>query len=239
MSERCSAVLAAVHDTIGNELERMKGTDRRPLSLLDVGCWDGEATARYRHRLGGPARGIEIFPGPAAAARARGIEVAEVDLETQRFPWSNESVDVVIANQVFEHLKNVWLPLSEIARLLVPGGRLVFSVPNLASVHNRVLLAVGRQPTSIRTFGPHVRGYTLRQVIDFLTLDRFLAVERIVGVGFYPFPVALAKPLARLWASGSHTPVVVVRRIAPSGTRPPWAAHFADAQAAGEQTFYA
>src|SRR6058998_2525147 len=57
--------------------------------------------------------------------------------------------------QVFEHLKNVWLPMSEIARVLCAGGHLVFSVPNLASLHNRALLAFGRQPTSIRTFGPH------------------------------------------------------------------------------------
>ena len=87
-------------------------------------------------------------------------------------------MDVVISNQVFEHLKNVWRPMSEIGRVLREGGWLVLSVPNLASLHNRVLLALGRQPTSIRTLGPHVRGYTLGEMSRFVGLEGMLRVER-------------------------------------------------------------
>jgi SAM-dependent methyltransferase len=238
VSERCSRVLRAVQDTIAAELRALRRESGRPLSLLDVGCWEGDATVRYRDALGGPARGVEVFAEQAAVARARGIEVAEVDLEAQPFPWAEGTVDVAVANQVFEHLKNVWLPIAEMARVVAPGGHLVFSVPNLASLHNRVLLALGRQPTSIRTFGPHVRGYTHRQVGEFLTLGGFLEIRRVVGVGFYPFPATLASPLARAWTGASHTPVFIARRVAPLGVIPPWTALFEEAREAGEQTWY-
>jgi SAM-dependent methyltransferase len=239
MSDRCSRVLRAVHRTIESELQRLRQGVARPMRSLDVGCWDGEVTARYGEILGGPMLGIEVFPDQAALARSRDIEVAECDLETQSFPWSDGSVDLVVANQIFEHLKNVWLPMSEIARVVAPGGWLIFSVPNLASLHNRVLLALGRQPSSIRTFGPHVRGYTLRQANEFVSLGGFFDIVRTVGVGFYPLPADLSAPIAQLWPHASHTPVIVARRIAPAGAKPPWLTLHEEARSGSEQTYYA
>src|SRR5687768_1168348 len=107
MSKRCTAVIFEIFDAIDRELVRIRQRSGRALDVLDVGCWDGENTERYRRILGGSARGIEVFPEPAAMARARDVEVASVDLEADVFPWANESVDVVVVNQVFEHLKNV------------------------------------------------------------------------------------------------------------------------------------
>jgi SAM-dependent methyltransferase len=235
MSKRCSDVLFQISKAIDRELERARSDSSRPLNVLDVGCWDGENTERYRRILGGWSRGVEVFKDQAEKARNRGIDVAEVDLETGRFPWDDASVDVVVANQVFEHLKNVWLPMSEIGRVLAPGGMLVFSVPNLGSLHNRLMLGAGLQPSSIRTFGPHVRGFTYRQAKHFVEFDGYFRVMRAVGVGFYPLPAGAADWLANLWVSASHTPVIVAKRMAVAGTMPPWAAMLA----AGEQTFYA
>lgn len=233
MSDRCTAVLHELRHTIERELAALRARAGRPLSLLDIGCWDGDATERYRAILGGVARGAEVFASEAATARTRGIEVAEVDLESQPLPWDDGSADVVVANQVFEHLKNVWLPMAEIARVLAPGGTLIFSVPNLASLHNRAMLALGLQPSSIRTFGPHVRGFTYGQAREFLEHGRYLRVDRALGVGFYPLPARLAAPVARSWTAACHTPVFVATRVAPLGTTPPWRA-----LQQGEQTYY-
>ena len=136
----CSQVLAEVDRSILEYLRHLSVGGERIAQLLDVGCWDGAATQRYAERLGAAARGIEIFDAPARSARQRGIDVAVLDLERQPFPWLDSSVDLVIVNQVFEHLKNVWLPMSQVFRVLRVGGRLIVSVPNLASFHNRVLL---------------------------------------------------------------------------------------------------
>lgn len=238
MTQRCSDVLDHVHRAIQDELRLLRERAGTPLSLLDVGCWDGIPTAAYLRILGGRAHGIEVFPEQAALARAKGIETAEVDLETGTFPWGDASIDVAVVNQVFEHLKNVWLPISEIARVLRPGGHLVFSVPNLSSFHNRVMLAFGFQPSSIRTFGPHVRGYTYRQMRQFVTFGGCFAIERVRGIGFYPLNATLGAPFASMWKGGCHTPVIVARR-APTERHDPWLANARQEPLVGQQTHYA
>jgi len=147
-----------------------------------------------------------------------------MDLERDRFPWADQSIDLVVCNQVFEHLKNVWLPMSEIARVLRTGGHLVLSVPNLASLHNRALLAFGRQPTSIRTFGPHVRGFTLGEVRAFLSAGGIFRIRRITAVGFYPLPAAWARPFAALLPGAAHTSILWVQKMA-HASEWPWAAY--------------
>ena len=237
----CSEVLAEVQAAILDRLAApglvtARGGDQP--RLLDVGCWDGTATARYAAVLGAEPHGIEIFPGPAAEARARGVQVAALDLECEPFPYADATFDVIVINQVLEHLKNIWLPLAEMYRTLRPGGVLVASVPNLASLHNRVLLAGGVQPTSIRVRGPHVRGYTVREFTALLGLGGVLTVEAVHGVGFHPLPPRVGAPLARLWPGASHTPVYVARKRVER--RPdPWTAYRAAEDAAGVQTSYA
>src|SRR2546426_9847761 len=113
MSKACTAVLAEVQETIVRVLENLARDGESISTLLDVGCWDGEATVRYAGVLGCKAHGIEIFPSEAAQAQRRGIVVAQVDLEEDPFPWDAGAMDIVVANQVFEHLKNIWLPMSE------------------------------------------------------------------------------------------------------------------------------
>ncbi len=237
MSRLCSGVLVEVRIAIERLVGQLPRGTAEKTRLLDVGCWDGEATVRYAQRYGAVALGIEVFEGPAAEARARGVEVASLDLETQAMPWPDDSVDVVIANQVLEHLKNIWLPMGEMFRVLRPGGALILSVPNLASLHNRVLLALGLQPTSIATFGPHVRGFTRREFERFVAYDGALAVERSLGVGFLPLMPPWTRPLSWLWPGGSHTLVVVARK---NCDRPaPWPAYLESERQAGVQTFYA
>ena len=237
LSSPCSQVLAEVSARLLERVRRLAARAPRPRRLLDVGCWDGVSTARYAEALGCAASGIEIHPESADRAVARGIDVARLDLERDPFPWDAGSMDVVVCNQVFEHLKNVWLPMSEIARVLRPGGTLLLSVPNLASLHNRVLLALGRQPTSIRTLGPHVRGYTFGEIRAFVALGGAFTIERTEGVGFYPLPAAATRALCALWPAASHTTIVTATRTA-STAAAPWQEWLARELGEGLQTAY-
>jgi hypothetical protein len=98
-------------------------------------------------------------------------------------------------------------------RVLRPDGYILISVPNLASFHNRILLALGRQPTSIRTFGPHVRGFSIPDLKKLVSLGGRFEIRQLIGVGFYPLPTRLAKPLARLWKGACHTPLLVAQKV--------------------------
>lgn len=231
--ELCSRVLDEVERKIEKVLRRVEQKD--PV-LLDVGCWDGEFSRRCAAVLGADrVLGVEVYETPARAAEARGLEVARVDLEAERLPWPDASVDVVLCNQVLEHLKNIWLPMAEMHRVLRPGGYAVLSVPNLASLHNRVLMGLGRQPTSIRVFGPHVRGYTWSEFHQLVEKDGAYSVEASRGAGFYPVPSPWSAPLSAVWRGASHTTVLLARK---TSDEPVWTRYIDDAVSGGMQTFY-
>jgi SAM-dependent methyltransferase len=227
----CSRVLVEVEREISRVMEGLGAA-----TFLDVGCWDGEFTQRCAELLGAERTlGVEVYEGPASAARARGVEVARVDLEASPLPYEDASVDAVLCNQVLEHLKNIWLPMSEMHRVLRPGGHAVLSVPNLASLHNRVLLALGHQPTSIRVFGPHVRGFTLREFCGLVERGGAYAIEDRRGAGFYPVPARVSGPFARAWTGASHTMVIVARK---ASAEPVWTDYLGAEVEGGMQTYY-
>lgn len=85
---------------------------------LDVGC--GENRQRFRDglaQLGYTPVGIDI-DGPSPDALA----------DAHRLPLLDSSVDVVMTSAVFEHLKNPHIAMSEIARVVRPGGLVVGSI---------------------------------------------------------------------------------------------------------------
>lgn len=207
----CETVHRALRQTITAALARHAPRDG---ALLDVGCWDGVGTVAYGEAC--RARrlyGVEVCEDQARAAESRSIEVARCNLEQPRLPWPDAAMDVVVCNQVLEHLKNIFTVMDEIVRVLRPGGIFVVSVPNLSSLHSRIMLLLGLQPSMIRVFGPHVRSFAHGEFKHFLTATGRLEIVETVGLGFYPLPAtAVGNWLARLWPSASHTPVIVLRK---------------------------
>lgn len=220
MSSRCDDVHASVHREIRLLAERAGRAGAR--SLLDVGCWDGRRTVEYASAAGiqlADTRGVEFFPEMARMA-GRAFTCHRVDIERDALPFEDETVDLVVCNQVMEHCKDIFRPLDEIHRVLRTGGHLVFSVPNLGSLHNRLMLAAGLQPSSIRVLGPHVRGFTHRATSELLSLNGRFEIERVVGVGLYPLPARVGDRVALRMPGISHTTITLARRNSASG--PGW-----------------
>jgi SAM-dependent methyltransferase len=191
-------------------LKKIEGSKQR---LLDVGCWDGEFTKMYGDTLQTKENhGLDFFEAILDIARARKIQAHKIDLETELFPYSNDTFDVVVCNQVLEHLKQVYLPVSEIHRVLKVGGYAVISVPNLAASHNRALMLFGRQPATIRIMGPHVRSFTMHAFTQFLCHNDLFRCKQIAPVGMYPFPERIGSAFSRLLPSLCHTPVWLLQK---------------------------
>lgn len=213
----CSQVIKKIYEITYVELARLNLSPE--LYILDIGCGEGEATAKYGKIVGSEKIfGIDIFDSVLIQAQSRGIKGFKVDLERDNFPFEDNFFDLVICNQVFEHLKQIYRPISEIHRCLKPKGVLVFSAPNLASLHNRILLLFGRQPTSIRIFGPHVRGFTFTALKDFLTYSELFEIMKVIGIGFYPFPMNVGGfLLGKIFISMSHTLMFILRKTNKEG----------------------
>lgn len=143
---------------------------------------------------------VEAYAPYVEKLSLQGIQVYSLNIEKDSFPFNDESIDVVIANQVLEHTKELFWIFHEISRVLPVGGKLIIGVPNLASLHNRLLLFLGRQPSPIQSASAHVRGFTKHDLKRFVTLcfPGGYILDAFRGSNFYPFPPLIAKPLSAL-----------------------------------------
>ena len=170
--------------------------------VLDIGLgegWDLENIRKGAENTKLSLFGIECYEPNAIIARQKGIEVASVDIERQSLPFGDASMDLIVANQIIEHTKEIFWIFSEIARVLKPGGACIVGVPNLASLHNRIALFFGMQPTTIELLGPHVRGITAPSFKNFITYGDYFQVSATSGANFYPFPSPIGAYLGKVF----------------------------------------
>jgi SAM-dependent methyltransferase len=150
-----------------------------PQRVLDAGCATGYVAALL-HRLGHDVTGIELNPAMAAQARAHGVRVLEHDLE-EPLPLPDQCMDAAHVCEVIEHLFDTEGFLREIHRLLVPGGLLILSTPNLNSLANRIRVLCGRPLPMWGAFpddrhGTHVRVLNKAKIVELLERTGFQVV---------------------------------------------------------------
>lgn len=109
---------------------------KRP-RVLEVGCGIGHNLAAFR-RFGCDVVGVEPSSAAVRFARERfGLDVREAYLEDADLDGS--SFDLVVIDNVLEHLPDPVGTLQLIADLLVKGGRIFVDVPNLNAWEGRLL----------------------------------------------------------------------------------------------------
>lgn len=80
-------------------------------------------------------------------AYTRKVPVYRVDIETTPLPVEDETFDYVICGEVIEHLeRDPMFMMSEINRVLKPGGVLVMTTPNVVSSHGIARMLNGEEP---------------------------------------------------------------------------------------------
>jgi SAM-dependent methyltransferase len=154
---------------------------------------------------------VDVKPERFRATIARlGLDVTRCDVETEAVPFAADSFDVILFNELFEHLRiDPVFTMREVHRVLKPGGQLLLSTPNLRSfrgIRNLVLRNQGhavsegvyRQYEKLQTLGHmgHVREYTTREVVEFLERVGFAVARILFRGGHGRGPVGLAERLA-------------------------------------------
>lgn len=99
-----------------------KGTGR----LLDIGCNEGRGLAIYAQN-GFTVEGLELNDRASAVARKKGLAVHSATLE-QFVP--DALFDVAVLSNVLEHSLDPSQMLSDVRRILKPGGQVWISCPN-------------------------------------------------------------------------------------------------------------
>jgi SAM-dependent methyltransferase len=165
-----------------------------PRRVLDVGSADGPSVG-WLHQHDGLHVTLDIDP--------RGLTAGGVCGSALVLPFADNSFDVVGAFDVIEHCEPESLALSELARVLAPGGTMMISVP-----------AYQWAWSSFDDINGHHRRYTRRRAVaavqaSGLRIDR--ATYAFAGV----FPLFAAQRLVtrmieKLRRRGTATPADVV-----------------------------
>jgi ubiquinone/menaquinone biosynthesis C-methylase UbiE len=99
---------------------------------LEIGAGTGYFTLNLMQAgLIGQATCSDISPGMlqtlAANARRLGLEVATQPADAERLPFPDESFDLVLGHAVLHHIPDLPRAFSEFARVLAPGGTVLFA----------------------------------------------------------------------------------------------------------------
>ncbi|PHJ54986.1 methyltransferase type 11 [Nostoc linckia z18] len=107
------------------------------LRVLDIGCGEGYCSRELRRRGAAQVHGIDLSQSMIEAAIVQEVENAlgisyEVGCATNLKQFNNGELDLVVAVFLFNYLTIAQTQecMTEVARVLRPGGRFVFSVPH-------------------------------------------------------------------------------------------------------------
>lgn len=208
-------------EIISEFVEKVPGRGTE-IKVLDLGAGPGIDLSNAGKRLKKKYKnvtlyGVETYAPNCDKLRKKGIEVIDIDVERSVLPFADGELDIVMANQIIEHTKEIFWIFSEISRVLKPNGRLIIGIPNLASFHNRVMLLLGMQPPCIDVVGPHVRGFTYPGFKSFAELDGFFEILEYKASNFYPFPPQISKLLCKWFPKSGVALFFYLRRTGKEG----------------------
>jgi SAM-dependent methyltransferase len=173
-------------------LLRYRPARRGDIAMLDVGCGAG-ATLKAIADLG-MTIGVDRSPEALRLCRQRGLG-GLVLADAEALPMTGESVDVLLALDLLEHIADDAAAAQEFARVLRPGGALIVTVPAyqwLWSEHDEAL--------------DHLRRYRARRLRRILVEAGF-RIERLSPViTTMLLPIAALRLVQRLLPGKKGTP---------------------------------
>ena len=133
-------------------VENVRHGDR----ALDLGSGAGDFTALLAE-AGAQVTGVEVAEAALARARPRhpdlDFRITPID---GPLPFEDNEFDLVWASEVIEHIADTARWLSEVRRVLVPGGRLLLTTPS----HGRLRVVLGGIDRFSEPLGDHLHLYT-------------------------------------------------------------------------------
>lgn len=127
--------------------------------LLEVGCGTGLLLERFASMCK-TAKGVDLSPGMLEKARQRGLDVVEGSATA--LPFADASFDVAVSFKVLAHIPDIRTALSEMTRVVRPGGHVIAEFYNPRSV----------RALAKRLAGPLPVGDAIKEDVVFTRFDK-------------------------------------------------------------------
>ena len=128
------------------------------VSKLPFSCFKFLGSELSRRHHSSFYLGLDLVSQALDLARNADLTVVQADVSKQ-LPVASGWADLTYAVKIIEYLIDTDGFLQEMKRVLKPGGRIVLSTPNAASLGRRLMLAAGRSPHYESGIGPRDAGY--------------------------------------------------------------------------------
>jgi SAM-dependent methyltransferase len=97
--------------------------EAEPRRVLEVGCGMGNFAERVARETTAEVVATDLSPRMVDLAQERGLDARVADV--QELPFADGEFDCAVANAMLYHVEDLDRALSELARILEPGGQLV------------------------------------------------------------------------------------------------------------------
>jgi len=176
--------------------QRSRGIEPARPRGIELGSSDGEIAVQIRD-MGADIVACDGDEKALAVAREKhGLETKAFDI-SKDFPFEKNSLDFIYAGELIEHLVDTRKFLAECNRVLKPGGTLVLTTPNLATLRDRFRFLAGLSPRQIDPTHPylwlHVRPFTgemLKKCLHEAGFEETSLRSNLVGI---PLPYGSGK----------------------------------------------
>ena len=182
--------------------EQIRGITR----VLDLGCGQGHITSKIRETFPrAKIAGLDYSISAIAYANKKFPGIDFIVASAYQCPYRPSYFDIVVCNNLWEHVPDPLLLLGKISRVMKPHGFLIISTPSRYRWGNLVNVIRGKPIQFMSEH--HVTEYSVGQVIEQLKYGGFQVIRcysKPYNSGNVKFEIA--KKLFSLFASisGSH-----------------------------------
>ncbi len=155
------------------------------LKILDVGC--------YPYHLGAMLEkaGHEVWGISSEHEPMKNKKIAILNIETDPFPYKDNTFDLVLCSEVIEHLPHSPTPaLREMYRVTKKGGHMLLTTPNIFGSLHMLFRLFGHAPSGEHTtnvYHRHNHEYALHELVGVVQSAGWAITKATRFIGYPPF----------------------------------------------------
>jgi ubiquinone/menaquinone biosynthesis C-methylase UbiE len=159
-------------------IQLLKSTEPNPnIKILDLGCGEGHLTDRIRDTFpSSEIHGLDYAIDAIKIAHSSYKNINFIVADGYKPPYSDEYFDIVVLNNIWEHVPDPLQMLNGIKRILKKDGIIVISTPSRYRFSNLIRVLLGKKVEFMSKL--HVTEYSVGQVVEQLTYCGF-SISRV------------------------------------------------------------